>query len=295
MVDSKRMDYGEASATLDLAREAGVTAELWDRFRSDASYRQRLVELMRTGACAPSRRGPLPVHFGPLEWETFFKVRLTPAQWAAAENFPWPMNLGDQPCPVWRGSTIGQTHFAFFGIEGITTEMSPEMRDGIPAGVLPMNVDGIIRLTTDADTARWFNRPRIVNNILRQGAMPTEALEMRWYCIPMDRPIPTLMDGHAEITPQGYQIATMAEYLAAKVFYFLLYTRHYQRYGTREYAPYAICGAPARQQQENRGLTPILNQMVSQGQQNSLAVGYTQLTSGAHDWFTALARIPQTV
>lgn len=291
MAESARMNYTLAASTLDAARDAGITNELWDRFRSDADFRKRVVKAMETGACAPPRSGPLPMYFGPLEWETFFNVKLTAEQWAAAENVPWAADLADQPCPLWERAKIGKTHFAFFGIEGITREMSPVMMPA-PLDLLPMNVAGIIKLTEDMRYARWQNRPRIVNDLERQGEIPTDTLEMRWYCIPMNRPVPSAMEGHVEVTPEGYEVATMVEYLAAKVFYYLLHTGHYQRYGDREYAPYAICGAPARQQREAKGpgYDLIYNQMVSQGKQDGIAVSYTTLNSGGHEWFTALTR-----
>lgn len=287
MVDSGRMDYGEATATLDLAKQVDITNDLWERFRSDGDFRRRVSDFMRIGACAPPRRGPLPMYFGPLEWETFFSVKLTDEQWTAAGKSPWSPDLANQPCPAWRGTAkIGLTHFAFFGIDGITKDMSPNILPG-PLDFLPMTVEGLIQLTSDSRYARWQNRPRIVNNLERGQGAPTEQLEMRWYCVPMSRPVvQTVINSPAEETPMGYEVATMVEYLAAKIFHYLLYTGHYKRYGEREYAPYAVCGAPARQEGHS-------NLVVAQGQQDGLSVGYTSLHSGGHEWFTALARKPE--
>lgn len=295
MVDSDRMDYQLAATTLDVARKAGITNVLWERFRSDADFRERVVAAMQTAACAPPRSGPLPMYFGPLEWETFFKVKLTDEQWAAAERVPWEADLADQPCPFWPATTVGKTHFAFFGIEGITTEMSVDLHDGVAGGVLPMNVDGLIRLVCDKETARWPNHPRVANSCDRHGDVPSEALEMRWYCVPLSRPVATTRIREDEILPEGYQVASMIEYLAAQVFHFLLYSRLYSDFRSREGFAYAICGTHAVHQREARGprFDLIYNQMVGQTIDDGLWVGYTTLNSGGHEWFTALARKPE--
>lgn len=296
MVDSEQhMSLETAQSTFSLARQSYISLGMWERFRSDNAFRARVSEFMRTGACAPRRQGPLPMHFGPLEWETFFSVNLTDEQWAAAQNVPWDPDLGDQPCPLWPGAKIGRTHFAFFGLSEITVEMCQTIIPA-PQGDLPLDVEGIIRLVADKRYINWANRPRISNSLEQGGHhAPGDTLEMRWYCIPMSRPVSSRFGGHREETPEGYEVATMAEYLAAKVLYFQLYGTHRTQFGDGEYAPYAICGAPARQQREAQapGYDFIYNQMVSQGREDGLGVGHTTLISGGNEWFTALARRPE--
>jgi hypothetical protein len=305
MADSARpMSYKEAAATLQLLEtvsfgEPGVAPVLWERIRSDTDFRNRVVKFIQAGACAPSREGPLPMHFGPLEWETYFRITLTDEQRAAAENVPWPPDLADQPCPVMEGRLIRHTHFALFGLDVITRDMCrtemPRSKDA-----LPLDVAGLLELVADPCYSVWKNRPRIVSELGRNGDFPTDQLEMRWHFIPLVRPPASTRIRHDEKMPNGYQVATLVEYLAARIFYFLLKTGHPRSWdsihpASSDRAPLAVCGAPPRILDDGRPGDYAFNQVVGTGDTEGLHVCETMLTAsaGSPEWFTALSRKPE--
>ena len=58
--------------------------------------------------------------FAVADWNSNYRIALTPEQVAAVGNFPWSDATLNSPCPFNPGKMIRETHFAFVGVDSIT-------------------------------------------------------------------------------------------------------------------------------------------------------------------------------
>lgn len=58
--------------------------------------------------------------FGIADWQTLYRIALTPKQVATVAKFPWGDKVLNAPCPFHPGKMVRETHFAFVGLDTIT-------------------------------------------------------------------------------------------------------------------------------------------------------------------------------
>lgn len=221
------LGLNEAYHTVEAAKAAGITPEMWARFRKDPAFAQRVAAFMEQGAFTPTMpepgyqnyTPPLRV-FGPEEWQVFFGVVPTNEQWRIAKRFPWQGSnvIDEQNCPFWPDREIMETHFAFFAMEEVSFRdpLRPPLR---------LNTQGIFDLR---ERASWKNRPRMANtgwaghcllsDLNRDQIAAMKPVETRWYFVPMGAI-------HPSKRADGYESTTAAVWLLSQVL-------RYQKYGS---------------------------------------------------------------
>jgi hypothetical protein len=104
--------------------------------------------------------------FAVANWNTEYRIRLTPEQIAAIGNFPESEAILNSPCPFNPGKMIRETHFAFVGVDSITMM---ELQRLNPKATEP-------RFYSYAPDA-WYAKEKLATKI---------KLSLRWYLLLKD-------------------------------------------------------------------------------------------------------------
>ncbi|HSX14310.1 MAG TPA: hypothetical protein VLE72_00130 [Candidatus Saccharimonadales bacterium] len=215
----------DLAGTMLAADRAGIAPELWDRFRADESFRNRLAEFMKNGACADpygstrpyaNYAPPLKV-FGAWEWQTFFNVALSLDQHRAANEFPWvgSSSIPQQSCPFWPKHEIMETHFAFLGLDVV----HPRDPNIPPFAVTLENISVLLEL------ACWAKRPKLSSPYtdliedFKGETVLSRQVKLRWYMIPL-QPAGDIETGH----PDEYETIGAVEWLLGQALYYQMYS-----------------------------------------------------------------------
>lgn len=133
MGDLTQQPLDEITSSLNVLEGWDVQPHHWARLRTDKLFAERIAGAFANGGRdwfdAYNKR-PLPydhnlTFFDGHDWEHFFQVTLTPAQWEVANNFPWPdiefVRDRDRSEPIGlvkpSGKWVGGRYFAFLGID----------------------------------------------------------------------------------------------------------------------------------------------------------------------------------
>lgn len=108
-----------------IVKRGGNPVSIFDRFRTDKSFTDRLAEWAVRGGVEGSAHHKLARAlmgkniWGLEEWALFHNVHLTKKQERAVSEFPWGEDILNSPCPFVKNKTIWETHFSYLGLTAV--------------------------------------------------------------------------------------------------------------------------------------------------------------------------------
>ena len=120
-------EFEESVSALEKAvvKQGGNPRDLFDLFRTDGEYSDRIAQaMMRKGleSSIESRLARVVLGrniFTDADWMSYYDAKFTKKQLREAGKFPWGEDVLNSPCPFVKGKLVKDTHFAFLGIAGI--------------------------------------------------------------------------------------------------------------------------------------------------------------------------------
>jgi len=170
------MPVGEREASLKaiedaVAKRGGNPRQLFDRFRTDNSFTDKVAEFMLRGGVETSAdlrivRAIMGDRiFGPEEWSALYGARL-PKRIPA---FPWSEDVLKGPSPLHKGKTVAETHFAFLGLAKLNGK--------------PLTIAKWRELHPTTGQPRFYSG----NPWYRNEQFATDATcEFKWYLMPLE-------------------------------------------------------------------------------------------------------------
>lgn len=196
------MEFGELGATLREFGIRGVTRKHFALIRSDKSYADKVASAMldvKTGIDFHYEEAAKIVDiFGPNEWTMLMGMKFSKKQIKEIADFPWSKDILNAKCPFSEGRTVGETHFAFLGMESYRGA--------------PLNALNLILLIQRASLQSSY-----LDWIASQDFAVKKTCEFRWYLMPKEVPHifrGKFYDNQLEILPSEYYAASVAEYTA---------------------------------------------------------------------------------
>jgi hypothetical protein len=211
--------------------EAGITDEVWERFRSDEAFRQRIAHQMKTGGfdSADDRSAPWADYglsypdflvFGADEWDVFCEVASSEELMEANDAFPWvgENSLQGATLPFNPQLDVLRAQFNFLVPDGINAK-----HDAYAHEPFALDMSGIRQLSRS--WMSWRRHPEVVYGGMGSVAVVPRGLEE----LPPPAPgwcgllmIP-FREAFSEIPPK-YEVASVTECLLGLCLY-------YQKYG----------------------------------------------------------------
>ena len=119
-------EFEESVSALEKAvvQQGGNPRDLFDLFRTDNEYTNRIAEaMMRRGLIGSieSRLARLVLGrniFTDVDWMSYYDARFTKKQIREAGKFPWGEDVLNSVCPL-CGKTVKDCHFAFLGVSAL--------------------------------------------------------------------------------------------------------------------------------------------------------------------------------
>lgn len=104
--------------------ELGFSQEYLDRLKDDPWFSERVLEFYKSGGITDLPEAEVSLdaifgqdgYFGIRDWSRYFWVHLSDKQFGNFPEFPWPIEIFDQPCQFHKGKTIRETHAVFLGL-----------------------------------------------------------------------------------------------------------------------------------------------------------------------------------
>ncbi|MBI4992073.1 MAG: hypothetical protein HZB99_02540 [Candidatus Harrisonbacteria bacterium] len=146
--------------------------------------------------------------FGVEEWTALYSVKFTKKQLREVAEFPWGEDVLNAPCPLVKGKTVKETHFAFLGLENV---------NGKPLTILHLQElhpqNGQPKFASYAPSS-WYSQQTWATKL---------TAKFRWYLMPLEI-VPnseskTYQDQVAML-PQGYEVPTAVEEVLKDILYY---------------------------------------------------------------------------
>lgn len=120
-------EFEESVSALEKAvvKQGGNPRDLFDLFRTDGEYSDRIAQaMMRKGLVGSIESRLARVVLGRniftyADWMSYYDAKFTKKQLREAGKFPWGEDVLNSPCPFNKGKLVKDTHFAFLGISGL--------------------------------------------------------------------------------------------------------------------------------------------------------------------------------
>lgn len=170
------MAVGEREASLKaiedaIAKRGGNPRQLFDRFRTDNIFTDKVAEFMLHGGIESSAdlrivRAIMGDRiFGSEEWSALYGARLP----KRIPTFPWSKEVLKAPSPFHEGKTVAETHFAFLGLAKLNGKPLTinKWRELHPKSGQP-------QLYSDNP---WYRNEQFANDV---------TCEFRWYLMPLE-------------------------------------------------------------------------------------------------------------
>lgn len=129
-----KLDESVRAFETAIIKLGGKPIPIFDRFRTDSSYADRMAKFALRGGIENPIDHKLARFilgnnfFGFEEWMALYGVKFSKNQLRRFANFPWNVDTLNSPCRFVRGKKIKHTHFAFFGPDKINSKLLSIMK-----------------------------------------------------------------------------------------------------------------------------------------------------------------------
>ena len=197
-------EFEESVSALEKAvvKQGGNPRDLFDLFRTDGEYSDRIAQaMMRKGLVGSIESRLARVVLGrniftDADWMSYYDAKFTKKQLREAGKFPWGEDVLNSPCPFNKGKLMKDTHFAFLGIVGLNGQ--------------PLTVAKWLELHP-ANSGSGQSQPKFYFNQnpwhVGQPHTDVATLELRWYLMLRD-----IVPDSTSKTPEDQVAMLPAEY-----------------------------------------------------------------------------------
>lgn len=197
------MEFGELGATLRELGIRGVTRKHLALIRSNKEYTDKVVSVMldvKMGIDFHYEEAAKMVDmFGPNEWTMLMGMKFSKKQIKEIADFPWGKDILNAKCPFSEGKTVGETHFAFLGMESYKGA--------------PLSVFNFVLLIQRI----YLQQSSCLDWITSQDFAIKKTCKFRWYLMPKETPrifCGKFYDNQIEDLPPEYCVASTIEEVA---------------------------------------------------------------------------------
>lgn len=210
-------EFEESVRAIEVAivRRGGDPRQIFDHFRTNGDFTDRVAEFMIRGGVEASTHQKLARaimgknFFGAEEWSEFYGVSFSEEKLQKLAEFPWSEGVLNAPCPFVKGKSIRETHFAFLGLDAIkgrplTILRWPEIQHGSGSESSGPHL---------RSSLEWYSDDQVFE----------EVCDFRWYLMPLEI-IPGSMNKKFEeqvvMFPLEYQVPLAIEEVSKHILYY---------------------------------------------------------------------------